>query len=254
MKIGVQLWSVNQECLKDYPGTLRALAEAGFQGVEFAGNFGGLKAENVRQMLADYNLAGIGMHVAMDKLITDRHSVLDFAEKAGITSLTIPVVEPEYTDSMDGYQRLGGILNQMGSDCASCGIPLFYHNHHAEMKSFGDDNGLQLLLRFTEQKCVNLELDVGFLAKGGMDSAAFIREHFDRIGLLHLKDPSGLDHPPFTPLGQGILQTSSVIAAANDHNIPWGIVELGKSNVPGLKGVVAGLNYLRKIEESADNS
>lgn len=246
MKTGVQLWSVNKECTEDYPGTLRALAEAGFAGIEFAGNLGGYRAVELRQLLEECHLEGIGIHVSLERLIDNLDRELDFATEAGLGSLTIPVVEPEYTDTVDGYKRLGDLLNGIGSHCKQRGIPLYYHNHHAEVRSFGPETGLDLLLRHTDERTVHLELDVGFLAKAGMDSAAFIQKHAKRIGLLHLKDPTGRDNPPFKPLGQGILDVPSVVNAARTNHIPWGIIELGRSDVPGLQGVIAGLRYLQR--------
>ena len=39
-KIGLQLYTVRDACEKDFPGTLKAVAAAGFSGVEFAGYWG----------------------------------------------------------------------------------------------------------------------------------------------------------------------------------------------------------------------
>ncbi|MGC3990185.1 MAG: hypothetical protein QM796_10985, partial [Chthoniobacteraceae bacterium] len=39
-RLGVQLWSVKDEVKKDFEGTLTRLAGLGFEGVEFAGEFG----------------------------------------------------------------------------------------------------------------------------------------------------------------------------------------------------------------------
>ena len=38
-QISVQLWSVNKQIKQDFKGTLTAIADMGFQGVEFAGFF-----------------------------------------------------------------------------------------------------------------------------------------------------------------------------------------------------------------------
>jgi hypothetical protein len=43
-RIGVQLWSVKDEIKQDFEGTLTRIAKLGFQGVEFAGEFGPYKA------------------------------------------------------------------------------------------------------------------------------------------------------------------------------------------------------------------
>ncbi|MDF2441058.1 MAG: hypothetical protein JWN98_2042, partial [Abditibacteriota bacterium] len=35
--IALQLYSVREDCKRDLPGTLKAVAEMGYEGVEFAG-------------------------------------------------------------------------------------------------------------------------------------------------------------------------------------------------------------------------
>ena len=42
-QLSVQLWSVKEDVSKDFEGTLKKLAAMGFQGVEFAGDFGPYK-------------------------------------------------------------------------------------------------------------------------------------------------------------------------------------------------------------------
>jgi sugar phosphate isomerase/epimerase len=51
-KIAVQLYSVRDDCAKDLAATLKAVAEMGYQGVEFAG-YHGCSAQELRAMLDD---------------------------------------------------------------------------------------------------------------------------------------------------------------------------------------------------------
>src|SRR5271165_6373891 len=63
--IGLQLYTVRDDCAKDFPGVLKAVAKMGFSGVEFAGYYG-RSAEELRQMLDDDNLKCYGSHVTLD--------------------------------------------------------------------------------------------------------------------------------------------------------------------------------------------
>ena len=79
LKIGVQLYSVRDDCAKDLPGTLKALAKIGFTGVEFAGYYGHTPAE-LKKMLDDNGLKCYGTHVSMEDLTGDKlQKTLDFA-------------------------------------------------------------------------------------------------------------------------------------------------------------------------------
>jgi sugar phosphate isomerase/epimerase len=248
MNIGVQLWSVNQECTENCVGTLKKLSELGFDGVEFAGNLGGeLTPVEMKAILGDHNLVPVGIHVRFQTLCDQFSKVMEYVKDVSIESITIPVMDPEYTKDEDGYKMLGDKLNYLGQKCISEGVPLYYHNHRLETQKFGEYYGLDFILKYTRREYVNLELDVGFLAACGMDSAAFIKSRHDRIGLLHLKDPSGQEAPRFRPLGQGLLDVKAVAAASENAGIRWNIIELGPSDVPGMEGVAQGLAYLKSI-------
>ena len=69
-QISVQLWSVKDALKEDFKGTLQNLADLGFDGVEFAGDFGpyandpaGLKA-----YLSSIGLVASGAHVPIAQL------------------------------------------------------------------------------------------------------------------------------------------------------------------------------------------
>ena len=56
--ISVQLWSVKDAIKNDFSGTLQAVAEMGFDGVEFAGDYGpyGLDPGGLREKLHEYGV------------------------------------------------------------------------------------------------------------------------------------------------------------------------------------------------------
>lgn len=62
MKLGIQLYSVRGRLGKDFSGTLAALKSMGFEGVEFAGQYGGLNPGETAADLDQVGLACCGMH------------------------------------------------------------------------------------------------------------------------------------------------------------------------------------------------
>ena len=72
-RIGLQLYSVREECACDLPGTLRAVAEMGYRGVEFAG-YHGRTASDLRRMLDDLGLDCCGSHIPLEALLGERFS------------------------------------------------------------------------------------------------------------------------------------------------------------------------------------
>ena len=64
MKLGIQLYSVRDDAARDLPGTLRRIAEMGYDGVELAGLYG-KTAEEVRDLAQEVGLTVISAHVGL---------------------------------------------------------------------------------------------------------------------------------------------------------------------------------------------
>ena len=69
-QIGVQLWSVKEDLQKDFKGTIKALAAMGFEGVEFAGEFGEFADDPaaLKRFLQQNNLEASSAHVHFKNL------------------------------------------------------------------------------------------------------------------------------------------------------------------------------------------
>src|SRR4051794_9465824 len=75
--IGFQLYTVRGEFAHNVPGTLKTLAELGYQGVEFWGYAGtpevyqSYSARDLRKYLDDFGLKCCGMHLTPKALIPE---------------------------------------------------------------------------------------------------------------------------------------------------------------------------------------
>ena len=66
--IGLELYSVRNECKADFPGTIAQVAKIGYKGVEFAG-YWGRSAKEIRQMVDDNGLVTCGSHTPLEDLM-----------------------------------------------------------------------------------------------------------------------------------------------------------------------------------------
>ena len=93
-RIGVQLWSVKDEIKQDFEGTLARIARLGFQGVEFAGEFGPYKTNpaGLKTFLDKNALQCAGAHVHFDQLADARfEATTAFYKTLGCANLVIPM-------------------------------------------------------------------------------------------------------------------------------------------------------------------
>src|ERR1051325_10221058 len=81
--IALQLYSVRHDCAQDLPGTLKAVARMGYEGVEFAGYYG-RSAQELRTMLDDLGLKCAGTHTPIPTVLPDQmESTAEFARTLG---------------------------------------------------------------------------------------------------------------------------------------------------------------------------
>ena len=88
-KIALQLWSIKEDCEKDFRNTLREVKKAGYAGVEFAG-YHGHSATEVRDLLNELDLAVAASHVPYEKLVDDFDATVAFEKAIGNTRIVIP--------------------------------------------------------------------------------------------------------------------------------------------------------------------
>jgi hypothetical protein len=136
-QISVQLWSVKNEVKADFRGTLQALANMGFEDVEFAGEFAEFlnNPAGLKTLLDELGLQVSGAHVPFDKLNDVNFAqTVAFYQAIGCTSLTVPYDERAF--SADGVQHVVNELNTLSDRLAKVGMQIGYHNHAPEFNDY----------------------------------------------------------------------------------------------------------------------
>ena len=75
LPVAVQVYSVRDNAAKDLRGTLKAIKEMGYDGVEFAGLYGNSPAE-IKKMCEEIGLVPISAHVPYVDMVADANSSL----------------------------------------------------------------------------------------------------------------------------------------------------------------------------------
>jgi inosose dehydratase len=83
----------------------------------------------------------------------------------------------------DGFRRAGAHLHELAALAAGEGVALVLHPHAGTLVQSAEE--VERALAHTD---VPWCLDTGHLVIAGVDPAAFVRDHADRIGHVHLKD------------------------------------------------------------------
>ncbi|MBI5832936.1 MAG: sugar phosphate isomerase/epimerase [Armatimonadetes bacterium] len=187
-QISLQLYSVRDDCGKDFDGTLDKVAKMGFAGVEFAGyhSYGG-KPTELRKRLDDLGLKAAGTHIGTGSFRGDAFQrTVDFHQTIGCKLLMVPG-DGDFA-SPDKSKALADFFTETAAKLKPLGMWCGYHNHTHEF-SKDAETGKSYWELFAERtsKDVVLQQDCGWSASAGQDPVALIRKYAGRTLITHFK-------------------------------------------------------------------
>jgi sugar phosphate isomerase/epimerase len=249
--IGVQLYTVRDLAIKDFPGTVKKVAGLGYRYVELAG-YGNLKkAQDVKKALDDAGLKAPSGHWPIDVIRkeSDLQRVMDEALLLEMQHVVVPFLPTEMHKDVDAWKHTAELINEIGSYFHGVGIELAYHNHAFEFeRKYGDKYGYDILFENTQRHLVKAEIDVYWMKAGGVDPIAYINKFADRVRLLHLKDMADGADKKFAPVGTGTIDYKAVLTAAEKNEVRWGFVEQDKTyDTQPLEALRMSLENLKKL-------
>lgn len=218
--IAIQLYTL-RDVDQSYPDLLRRVAEAGFDGVEFAYRVTEEDPTEVAAVLEETGLAAAGAHVEIDRLEDDLDGTLEVYETIGCSDIVVPWLDAKHFESPDAIDAAGDRLETLEADLADRGFTLHYHNHDHEYVACGDRPGFHA---FIDRTTVGLELDLGFVHLAGDDPVERLRSVGDRCSLAHLKDVD-VAAGESVPMGEGDLDIEGCADAFADIDGEWLIYE-----------------------------
>jgi len=222
--LGLQLYTVRKADLS-LEALLAAVATAGYAGVETVGTQN-VAAEHLRDALADAGLTVASAHVPLTAFRSDLPALIKAHRTLGTPLLVVPSLAPEdRSDDLAGWRALGRELDGYGRALADEGFALAYHHHDYELAAIEGSDGLTALLEAAAPENLSLELDAGWWAAVGRDPVAGVHGWGRRVKRLHLKDLIVGQTPPWVDVGDGELDVAGVLTAAQEHSVPWAIVE-----------------------------
>ena len=243
--IALQLYSVREECAKDLPGTLGAVAEMGYEGVEFAG-YHGRSAGELRRLCDERGLKIVGTHIGLDTLLGDElEKSVEFNRILGNKYLIVPGLPEERRSSRAAWLETARIFDQIAERLAPHGMQTGYHNHHIEFVEMEGELPWDTFFGNTRQEVV-MQLDTGNMYHGGAEPVRFLEKYPGRARLVHLKEYSSANDKAL--IGKGEVQWEKVFEICESTGgTEWYIVEQESYAYPPMECVDRCLQNLRKM-------
>jgi sugar phosphate isomerase/epimerase len=243
--IALQLYSVREDCKRDLPGTLAAVAKMGYEGVEFAGYYDRTASE-LRKMLDDLGLKVAGTHTGLNTLEADQlKATIEFNQTLGNRFLIVPWIDAEKLSSRQACAEIGRTLDGIAAQLRPLKMHTGYHNHSHDFAAVDGATPWDLLAQSTGPDVV-LQLDIGNAMHGGADALAYLRKYADRGLTIHLKEFSKTKDKVI--IGEGDVNWKEVFdICESTGKTEWYIVEQESYPYPPLEAAERCLKNLRAM-------
>lgn len=241
--IGVQLYSVREQCAKDLPGTLAAISKIGYQGVEFAG-YHGRSAKELRKMLDDLGLVACGTHTPYASVLGDKLAeTIEFNRTIGNKFLIVPSMEAESKQAwLDKAKQFNELADKVKADSMWIG----YHAHAHDFQKFDGETAWDLFFGNTKPEVI-MQLDTSNCCEGGADPVAVLKKYPGRAKTIHIKANGG---GPEAVIGEDKVDWKSVFEFCEGKGgTQWYVVEheTSKDPIDAVKRSYAALKKLNKV-------
>lgn len=243
--IALQLYSIRHECEKDLPGSLKAVAEMGYAGVDFAGYYG-YDAPTLRAMLDDLGLKVAGCHTGIQTLLGDElPKTIAFNRILGNKYLIVPGLPESYRSSRDAWLKTADLFNAIAAKLKPEGMYTGYHNHHIEFAPMDGEMPWDTFFGNTVSDVV-MQIDLGNALHGGGDPVAFLKQYPGRARTVHLKAYAAANEKAL--IGEDDVDWNAVFEVCEaDAVTEWYIVEYESDAYPPLESVDRCLQALRAM-------
>ena len=242
-RVGCHLIIYGDRPNNDFPGVLAEISAAGYDGIETGDpTTGGRSIDEVKDLLAFYNLAPAGVHSSYGSLEHfDR--MIHATQAIGCGYLMVSGVGGN--DTLEDYERAAEVFNEVGRRCNDAGIKLCYHNHNWEFKDLGGTTGIMKLYESTDSQLVYACVDTYWVKHGGVDPVEFLKKYANRVAYLHFKDMN--PDRSFGEVGHGILDWTGIMGAIEQIDVEWIMVEQDRTDKAPNESITMSSQYIREV-------
>ncbi len=265
--VAVQLYSVRDAVEADMYGTLKAMKELGYDGVEFAGLYGHAP-EEVKAMCEEIGLVPVSAHIPYADMVKDPEGVLADYAKIGCSYVAVPYLVEKDRPGTPGFAEVIENVKTIGAAAKKLGMQLLYHNHDFEFLKIDGKYALDILYDSVSPEQLQTELDTCWVNVGGENPADYILKYTGRSPVVHLKDFEGEksanmyaligiesegESKPSTfeyrPVGYGKQNFPAILAAAEKAGSSWVVVEQDEPSMglTPMECVAKSRAYLKTI-------
>jgi len=224
--VGLEMYSVRNECKADFPGTIAAVAAIGYKGVEFAG-YWGRSAKEIRQMIDDHGLVTCGTHTQFADLQPDKiDATIEFNQIIGNKFIICPYMTCKTKQEWLDHAKM---FNDLSDKLKPLGMWIGYHAHSHDFQKIDGEAAWDIFFGNTKQQVI-MQLDTSNCCDGGADPVEVLKRYPGRVRSIHIKPNGG---GPEAVIGEDKINWPGVFEFCETKgNTKWYVVEHETSKNP----------------------
>ena len=241
VRTAINLYSV-RELDRPMDEILDRVAAAGYDGVQFSGDYGDLSPGETADALAERDLDVTAAHVDLDRMEADPSDVVDAQRTIGADGAVVPWLGAEHFETRDAAEATAKRLDDLAGELIEVDddFDLHYHNHDHEFVAFDGTNGFEV---FADASSVLLEPDVGWIHTAGHDPVEILERYADRIEVVHMKDMADGE---FAEIGEGDVDMQACADTAREIDAEWLVYEHDQPEDPAAS-IDTGAAFLAEL-------
>ena len=248
--IGLELYSVRKELSEDLMGTVRAVGEMGYDGVEFYGPYFEWTPDYAKQVRA--LLDGLGIKCCSTHNSAPAFEPGNIAHAIELNKILgsefVVLASAGRVEGIDGWKKVAEKVTSAAAKMRPVGLSAGYHNHAAEFRPVEGQLPIEVIAANTPHDVV-LQLDVGTCLEAGKDPVAWINKNPGRLREIHCKDWSSDPNKGYQVLfGEGDAPWKKIFEAAEKTGgVEYFLIEQEGSPTPPLEAVKICLESMKKM-------
>ncbi len=234
MPIGFQSWTVKDKLGKDFPGTLKMMADMGYKMIEMCspkgyaqigfGTFAAMKTADIKKTINDAGLTCPSCHFGSAEFAEDKiDETIQFAQELGLTQMICSTFWLPKTATLDDYKASADKLNKAAVKIKTAGIQTGFHNHEFEFAQLGGQLIYDALMSKFDADLVKMQFQTEVINLG-YKAADYFKKYPGRFVSSHLSDWT--TDKKEVPVGQGVIDWKEFFAAAKTGGVKNFFVEM----------------------------
>jgi sugar phosphate isomerase/epimerase len=255
--IGLQLYSLRNQFKTNVPGTLDLVEGWGIREIE-GGDTYGLPMVEFKKLLKENKLSMVSVGADFNQLRENPQAAIDHAKALGakyVVCFWIPH-DDDNIFTLEHTKDAASVFNNAGKMMADNGLSLCYHPHGYEFRPYQDGTLFDYLVKETDPRYLNFEMDVFWVKHPGQDPVALLKKYPNRFLLMHLKDRrhgtvgnqnGRADVESNVVLGTGDVGISEIMREARKAGVKHYFIEDESSH--SVDQIPKSLDYLKNLKK-----